>query len=437
MATAMDNNSDTHRHVESLYLKTDPTARPTVAIDGADQRKTIECLICPKLVAIGPTDESLSYSLQTHLLTDHKFMIADIDTIADLAKYCDHWRPKFAPTVDGHDWTRFCVAINTNSGPKDVAERETYYMIGGSAQEFPEDTRVREGLRQSMLDLILLQSQSERNDTEFSRQCIFCRKVFTENRANLFAHLAADHGLNVGNPDNIVHCRELLDVIDRRVTALQCLYCERTFKSWATMKEHMRKKGHRQLNPDNRDYDKFYLINYLSPERDWRDVKREVDVDVKPDGADDGCDADEESEQNEWNDWSESDPKDHHCICLFCEFAADIEPLKAHMKTVHDYDIDTVLIDRLEDFYNRIKVINYMRRTIHECRCHYCGQRATTRDSLLVHLEFSGHSKLLPDECDYDSPDNYFPTYENDNLLHFLDNTADEDNSAAVEATDG
>lgn len=29
------------------------------------------------------------------------------------------------------------------------------------------------------------------------------------------------------------------------------------------MKEHMRKKQHKSINPNNKEFDKFYIINYL------------------------------------------------------------------------------------------------------------------------------------------------------------------------------
>lgn len=44
---------------------------------------------------------------------------------------------------------------------------------------------------------------------------------------------------------------------------LLCLYCEKTFKDRFTLKEHMRKKLHKKLNPNNKEYDEFYLVNYL------------------------------------------------------------------------------------------------------------------------------------------------------------------------------
>lgn len=32
----------------------------------------------------------------------------------------------------------------------------------------------------------------------------------------------------------------------------------------------MRKKQHKRLNPSNRDYDKFYVINYLEAGKSWK-----------------------------------------------------------------------------------------------------------------------------------------------------------------------
>lgn len=45
--------------------------------------------------------------------------------------------------------------------------------------------------------------------------------------------------------------------------SLQCLYCEKTFRDKTTLKDHMRKKAHRRINSNNREYDRFYVINYL------------------------------------------------------------------------------------------------------------------------------------------------------------------------------
>ena len=44
---------------------------------------------------------------------------------------------------------------------------------------------------------------------------------------------------------------------------LICFYCEKKFKDRYVLKEHMRKKQHKQINPKDKNYDRFYVINYL------------------------------------------------------------------------------------------------------------------------------------------------------------------------------
>ena len=45
--------------------------------------------------------------------------------------------------------------------------------------------------------------QAEREDSTFSHRCLFCRDVFTGNRALLFQHMLEDHSFNVGQPENL------------------------------------------------------------------------------------------------------------------------------------------------------------------------------------------------------------------------------------------
>jgi hypothetical protein len=286
-------------------------------------------------------------------------------------------------------------------------------MIGGNDKHFPEDSELRKHIKESNLKSILIQSEMERNDELFSRNCIFCRKVFTGNRLQLFDHLTTCHNLNVGHPDNIVNCKQFLDLLDQKLTQLQCLYCEKTFKSWQILKEHMRKKGHKLLNPNNREYDKFYLINYLSPEKHWQEVKLESDK-----YEDKNCD------ENDWNDWYEESDQQNQCICLFCHFCSQINELKQHLLQIHKFDFDSIILKL--DFYLRIKLINYIRRSIHEKRCHKCEKSFANCDDLIVHLDFSGHIMEVPEKSQYDLPEYFFSTYENDNLLHFLDNENDD-----------
>ena len=121
---------------------------------------------------------------------------------------------------------------------------------------------------------MLAVQEDERNDTTFSRGCLFCRQVFTKHR-QLFDHMAFDHNFSVGQPDNLVYVRKFLDLIEEKLEALLCLHCEKVFKSRDVLKEHMRKKQHKQLNPRNTVWDQFYLVNYLEFGRNWEDAARE------------------------------------------------------------------------------------------------------------------------------------------------------------------
>ena len=55
--------------------------------------------------------------------------------------------------------------------------------------------------------------------------------------------------------------------------SLQCLYCEHTFRDHPTLKDHMRKKQHKKINPQNKVYDRFYVINYLELGKSWEQVQ--------------------------------------------------------------------------------------------------------------------------------------------------------------------
>ena len=44
-----------------------------------------------------------------------------------------------------------------------------------------------------------------------------------------------------------------------------------------TLKDHMRKKGHKKINAQNKVYDRFYVINYLELGKTWEEVQGEED----------------------------------------------------------------------------------------------------------------------------------------------------------------
>lgn len=53
------------------------------------------------------------------------------------------------------------------------------------------------------------------------------------------------------------------------------MYCEKRFTTPAVLRKHMRKKKHFKINARNRIYDKFYVINYLEPGKNWETFENE------------------------------------------------------------------------------------------------------------------------------------------------------------------
>lgn len=39
----------------------------------------------------------------------------------------------------------------------------------------------------------------------------------------------------------------------------------------------MRKKLHKRINPENKGYDEFYIVNYLEQDKDWHIIEQEHD----------------------------------------------------------------------------------------------------------------------------------------------------------------
>lgn len=70
---------------------------------------------------------------------------------------------------------------------------------------------------------------------------------------------------------------KLINNLEKILNDLQCIYCEKTFPQRNILKEHMRKKLHKRINPQNRNYDEFYVINYLEEDKDWIAIEREQD----------------------------------------------------------------------------------------------------------------------------------------------------------------
>merc|ERR1712029_148289 len=81
-------------------------------------------------------------------------------------------------------------------------------------------------------------------------------------------------------------------------------------------------------------------------------------------------------------------------------------------------DVDFIQIrnDLKLNFYQQVKMINYIRRSVHLNTWAGCGETFEDQETCLEHMKALGHH--VPQHVtDWDQPQYYFPTYENDNLL--------------------
>ena len=65
-------------------------------------------------------------------------------------------------------------------------------------------------------------------------------------------------------------------------------------------------------------------------------------------------------------------------------------------------------------------MINFIRRSVHLNTCIGCADMFTSKEALLEHMTWSSHHQP-GNASDWDQPQYYFPTYENDNLLFGLE----------------
>ncbi|CAM1154482.1 ZNF277 (predicted) [Pycnogonum litorale] len=126
-----------------------------------------------------------------------------------------------------------------------------------------------------------------------------------------------------------------------------------------------------------------------------------------------------------WDDWKSND--DIGSFCLFCKYStSDIDDLQAHLLNKHKFDLMQIKEKMNLDFYLKVKLINYIRRQVHQRRCINCDEKFDDTSSLMIHMTVTAHINQLPDKSIWDQSQYLFPTYENDNLLHSIEDKDDE-----------
>uniref|UniRef100_A0A8C1R978 Zinc finger protein 277 n=1 Tax=Cyprinus carpio TaxID=7962 RepID=A0A8C1R978_CYPCA len=221
---------------------------------------------------------------------------------------------------------------------------------------------------------------------DFPRYMLYWKKRFTEQPITDFCSVIKT------NSEGPVENRypPLKIVILFCPTVVNCLYCEKTFRDKTTLKDHMRKKQHRRINARNQEYDRFYVINYLELGKTWEEVQSEDDREIF------------EDEDDDWSDW-QAHPV--CAVCLFCEQQAEtMEKIYTHMEETHEFDLHKLKTDLSLKFYQQVKLVNYIRRELHQCRCYCCQEKFETKEELVQHLVNTGHVMQLPEISHWDQP---------------------------------
>ncbi|XP_012268924.2 zinc finger protein 277 [Athalia rosae] len=377
-----------------------------------DDPQETKCFLCEASYVLPDNQKEML----THIFNEHRVVIGDVEKISSLKSYIHYWRVKFR----GAPLTEFCTSLLMDCTPDGrPSKNEPYFLLSDC---ITEDKTLRSEIQQAKLEWILAQQAEERMDTNFKRGCMFCRTEFTGSRSSYLQHLSNKHHLQLGRPENLVFIDKLLDKLQSNVEKLTCIYCEGVFKDRMVLKEHMRKKLHKRVNPTNKEYDKFYVINYLEPGKSWQQMQNDSDNPEEPTGFSSGS----EDGESAWSDWDEESAD---VVCLFCPHKnCDFPAILDHMIQEHRFNFEEATKDY--DFYLRVKIVNFIRRQIHiQKKCVFCDEAPK---DLGEHMSKLSHCRL-PVRRIWDQPEYYFPTYENDSFLYNLQVNGDDDDDSGVE----
>uniref|UniRef100_A0A915MR35 C2H2-type domain-containing protein n=1 Tax=Meloidogyne javanica TaxID=6303 RepID=A0A915MR35_MELJA len=299
-------------------------------------------------------------------------VIDDMNIIVDLKRYVEHWRQQFNTCKIEDVFPK----IIPEEGHPLHGKVDFYYKM---TEEVREDYGLRQRLAMRRLEEALACQQREREDHAFMTQCLFCRYIAKGNRAKIIHHLYTIHHLNLGSPDNLVI--EYIEHLRDKMTRNECIYCEKTFADRITLMDHMRKKNHKEVNPKNNYYDKFYIINYLELGKRWLDVLAE---DFEQDNTD----------------------EDLLGLCLFCDHAnVELDEIVEHMKDDHKFDIFAYIDEQKMELYDRMKFVNFIRKQTY-------NTRSPTKELKVAEI---------PEREEWDKDEHLVPMFGNDHLLWMLE----------------
>ncbi|XP_004931818.1 zinc finger protein 277 [Bombyx mori] len=363
-----------------------------------DESVECSCVLCEEKFTFPEREKQFL----THLFMEHRLVIADVNQIADLKEYLRYWRLRFKD----NSLPFYCTTMLLDNKPDGTKSKdEKYYLL---SDVLPEDKELRSNLQQTKLRKLLERHQFEREDKNFIRECLFCRYTSNTTRVHYLSHLYEKHNFHIAKPDNLIFIDDLINTLDSKLEKLQCIYCEGHFNDRSVLKEHMRKKGHKRINAENKEYDKYFLVNYIGDQDKKNITNRNTNQNAYE--RDSNVDSDPE-----WSEWTEDNGP--LITCLLCDHTeTEYEYILTHMDTKHEFSF----MDATNglDFYQKVKIVNFIRRQIHLKQCLACDTKFDDSKNLEKHIKEKKHMTLSRDR--WDQPEYYFPTYEDDLFLCFI-----------------
>lgn len=442
----MSNNAGNSTIIGPLNFSNDPSPATPAVKSIINPIIDVQCLLCDTVYTFYERkDDYLS-----HLYLEHRLIIGDEEDVAIFHEYLIYWRSKI--DGDAAKLPDYCTTLLMDQLPDGTPSKdEKYYLL---CDVLPADNELRRILSVKRLEAALAQHQYERTDTTYERNCLYCRDVVRTTRADFLEHLFSKHFLQLGKSENLVFIDELIETVQNKMISLICLFCEKKFKDRSTLKEHMRKKGHKRINPDISSYDKFFLINYRNenqrsygqrtknqrikqrtqpkaqpkaaktpPKTTLAATSRVGPVVVSPKESNRNSTVFETNDSDgEWSDWEGDKPV---LTCLFCtRNDTDFDELNRHIRAVHNVDFDRRTAGFT--FYDRVKVVNFIRRQMHLLKCVKCEEEFKISGELQIHMKQENHCDIGARD-QWNKPEYFFPTYEDDAFLCSLDDTCDTD----------
>eukprot|EP01133_Synstelium_polycarpum_P001394 gene1394-1610_t len=391
-----------------------------IAAKPAQTNIAFPCLVCEH-------QETESRPILEHMFHEHKIVIGEVNSIANLSSYLYHWRGQMA----GKPLTTYTSCIQTKQAPDQAPTN--YFLL---SDILAEDQHLRRKLQIERLGFVLDQQHKERSDPSFKSTCPMCPLEFKGDRSAVSSHLFESHNFNIGLPDNLVGLNDLLDILGQKMADNQCLFCEKMFKSKEVLKAHMKKKKHTRLNPHNTIYDQFYLLNYMEPGKNWEEIKKEDEDDTTAEQTPNNVDLVKQENQvngqhvaSQWDDWTEDDDEPEETVfCLFCTSQFDSADLAfTHMANDHKFNFHEIRKEWNVDYYDCIKMINFIRRHMYELTCCQCGSKMEDVDALRKHMASENHCGVQKDLAEWRDAQYLLPTYENDCLLRNFESFDDDE----------